>query len=176
MNKKHKDTKFSIVWTMCTKTIFALDPGGLFAAHGVVCNEQNFLEGEFTLLELRPYLHRRRLIAYDPSNPLLTPPTKPSDWEESADHVVSRPQVLHCILLRSSPMFFRYWIAMDSSQKRYIRKKSVRRTVIPQHPTSEWQPKYVLAHPQSLFVFRYDVHHLLHHYFRGIKNTRKTAL
>jgi len=42
----------------------------------VVCNEQYLLEGEFTLLEPRPYLDRRRLIVLDPSNPPLTPSTK----------------------------------------------------------------------------------------------------
>jgi len=47
---------------------------------------------------------------------------KPSEWVESADHVISRPQVLHYILLRSSPVSFRNWIAMDCFQKRYMRK------------------------------------------------------
>jgi len=39
---------------MCIQAIFALDPGGLFAAHDVLCDEQNFLEVEITLLEPRP--------------------------------------------------------------------------------------------------------------------------
>jgi len=61
---------------MWTHAIFALDLGGSFAAHGVVCNEQNLLEDEITLLEPRPLLDGRRLIAPDPSNPPATPPTK----------------------------------------------------------------------------------------------------
>ena len=36
---------------------------------------------------------------------------------ESADHVISGPQVLHCFLLRSRPMSFRIWIATDCSRK-----------------------------------------------------------
>jgi len=42
-----------------------------------------------------------------------TPPTKT---------VISRPQVLHYILLRISPLSFRNWIAIDCSQKRRTRK------------------------------------------------------
>ena len=40
----------------------------------------------------------------------------------SADNVISRPQVLHCTLLRSSPTFLRNCIAKPSSQNRYVRK------------------------------------------------------
>jgi hypothetical protein len=61
---------------MCTQAIFALDPGDLFAVYDVVFDESNFLEGEITLLEPRPLLDGRRLIAHDPSNPPLTSPTK----------------------------------------------------------------------------------------------------
>jgi hypothetical protein len=50
-------------------------------------------------------------------------------------------------------------------------KISVRTTVIPQHPTSKWQPRYVLTPAYSLFVFRFDMHQLLHHYFA--KNTQQ---
>jgi hypothetical protein len=35
---------------MWAKAIFALFLGGSFAAHGVVCNEQNILDGEIILL------------------------------------------------------------------------------------------------------------------------------
>ena len=59
----------------------------------------------------------------------LTPTTllwhhqrKPSEWVESAEHVISWPQVLHSILLRIRPMSFRNWIVIYCSQIRYIKK------------------------------------------------------
>ena len=59
----------------------------------------------------------------------LTPATffrhrhlKPAGIPGSADHVISRPQVLHCTLLRSRPMSFRNCMAMPWSQNRYARK------------------------------------------------------
>jgi hypothetical protein len=39
----------------------------------------------------------------------------------SADHVISRPQMLHCTLLRSKPTSFRNCMAMTWSQKSYVR-------------------------------------------------------
>ena len=44
----------------------------------------------------------------------------------SADHVISRPQVLHCTLLRSRPTSLRNCIAKPSPQKRYVRKSLFR--------------------------------------------------
>ena len=38
------------------------------------------------------------------------------------DHVITRPQVLQCTLLRSRPTSFRNCIAKPLSQKRYVRK------------------------------------------------------
>jgi len=46
----------------------------------------------------------------------------PSGIVGSAEHVISRSQVLHCTLLRSRPTSFRNCIAMPLSQKRYVRK------------------------------------------------------
>ena len=40
----------------------------------------------------------------------------------SGDHVISRPQVLHCTLLRRRPTSLRNCKAKPSSQKRYVRK------------------------------------------------------
>ena len=59
----------------------------------------------------------------------LTPATflrhrhlNPSGIQGSADHVISRSQVLHCTLLRSRPTSFRNCIASPLSQKRHARK------------------------------------------------------
>jgi len=41
-----------------------------------IVREQNFLEGEITLLEPRPLFNGRRLITPDPNNPPVTSPTK----------------------------------------------------------------------------------------------------
>ena len=60
--------------------------------------------------------------------------------------------------------------------KKIHEEESVGCTVIPQHPTSEWHPRYVLAPPQPFFVFRWDVNHVLHHYFIVIKHTTNTTL
>ena len=72
---------------------------------------------EFTQLEPRPYLDRRRLIAPDPSNPLLTPPTKTFRMSGICGPRHITTAGITRILLRSSSMSFRYWITMDSSQK-----------------------------------------------------------
>jgi len=44
-------------------------------------------------------------------------------------------------------------------------KEPIWSTVIPQHPTSEREPRYVFIHPQTFFVFRSDLNQLFHHYF-----------
>jgi len=64
---------------------------------------------------------------------------------------------------------------MDSSQKRYMRKNPIRSTVIPQHPTSEREPRYVFTPPQPFFVFRSDLKQLFHHYFCENSTTMNTT-
>jgi len=82
---------------MRTKAIFALDPGGFFATHDVVCNEHNFLESEFTLLEPGPKLNRSRLSAPEANNPRVTSPTKSpgNNGIRAARHITTAGNTLH---------------------------------------------------------------------------------
>ena len=48
-----------------------------------------------------------------PANLLWHRQRNPSEVLGSADHVIFRPQVLHCILLRSRPMSFKNSVAID---------------------------------------------------------------
>jgi hypothetical protein len=73
--------------------------------------------------------------------------------------------------LRMMSIVRRNWIT-----EKVHAKKFGRNTVIPQHPTSEWEPRYVLTPPQSLFVFRCNVQQLFHHYFWRRSNTTNTTL
>jgi hypothetical protein len=70
-----------IYWTtggyiarMWTEAMFVLDLVGRYAAHDVICEEQNFLEDEITLLEPRAVPNRPRPRTPCPSN---HPPTSP---------------------------------------------------------------------------------------------------
>jgi len=84
-----------------TEAIFLLDMAGRFAAH-VIWDEWKF----------------RRRWDYCAGTSTLNP----SGILGCTDHVISRPQVLHCTLLRSRPTSFRNCIAKPLSQKRYVRK------------------------------------------------------
>jgi len=53
--------------------------------------------------------------------------------------------------------------------------KPGRISVIFQHPTSAWEPRYVLTPPQSLFVFRCYLCDVFHHYFFEERNTNHTT-
>jgi len=59
---------------------------------------------------------------FTPANFLRHRHLNPSGIHGSADHVISRLQVLHCTLLRSRPTSLRNCIARPSSQERYVRK------------------------------------------------------
>ena len=56
--------------------VFFCDPAGFIAANDVVCYQQNFLEGEITLLEPGPKPNGRRRTTLLSSNPLFTSPTE----------------------------------------------------------------------------------------------------
>ena len=88
----------------------------------------------------------------------------PSGRLESADHVTSRLQVLHCILLRNRPMSFRDSIAIVWWKNRHIKKKTVRTTSIPQYPTSVRKLPHLRHRPQEFFVLRKNFHQMFDHY------------
>jgi len=78
-------------------------------------------------VKLRCWNHEPCFMDFDSEH--LTPATffrlrhpNPSGILGSTDHVISRPQLLHCALLRSRPMSFRNCIPKPLSQKRYVRK------------------------------------------------------
>ena len=89
-------------------------------------------------------------------------------------HIATAGITLH--LTPKQPDIFKVLNRHGFVTKKIHEEESVRCIVIPQHPTSEWHPRYVLAPPQPFFVFRCDVNHVLHHYFVGIKHTTNTTL
>ena len=50
------------------------------------------------------------------------------------------------------------------SQNKYMKKKLVRTSVIPQHRTSVRKPRHVLHRPQAVFVARYHFQQSCHHF------------
>ena len=65
-----------------------------------------------------PCLMNANWLQLTPATLLLHRQWNPSEVLESADHVISRPQVLHSIVLRSRPMSCREATAREWSQKR----------------------------------------------------------
>jgi len=74
-------------------------------------------------------------------------------WIRSLPKVVLAEKSLH-----RSPRY-REWLFTEKVHH----EKPFRITVIFQHPTSEWEPRYVFTPPQPLFVFRCSLHDLFHH-------------
>ena len=80
-------------------------------------------------------------------------------------HVITKKNNTNKPNLRMMSIVRMNWIAMDSSQEKVHKDKSIRSTVILQNPTSEREPRYIFTPPQPFFVFRCDLKQLFHHYF-----------
>ena len=72
--------------------------------------------------------------------------------------------------LHRSPRY-REWLFTEKIHQ----EKPFRIAVIFQHLTSEWEPQYVFTPPQSLFVFRCNLHDLFHHSICERNNTLHTT-
>jgi len=94
---------------------------GRFVAQDVICKDHNFSECEITQLEQKPCLMDVDAWHLTPATLLRHRHLNPSQRLGSADHVISRSQVLHCTLHRISSTSFRNWIASSWWQKRHVR-------------------------------------------------------
>ena len=156
-----------------TKAILLLDLAGRFAAHDVIRDTQNFLEGEVTLLELRAVLNGSRLRALDPSKLLSTSPTKSfrNTRFNGPRHISTTGVALH---LNPNQAHVHYELHCDATITKQVREKiPVRTTVFPQHRTSVWRPKNEGHLLQTVFVIR-DLTNFLHHWCVAVKHRRQT--
>jgi hypothetical protein len=116
--------------------MFVLDLVGRVEAHDVASEENNFLEGEITLLEPRAVLYGPQLRTLSPSNLSSTSPTKSFRNISfcGTRHISTTSVALHLNPKQSHVLqeLDNHCLVTEQAREKYL----VRNIVFPQHRTS----------------------------------------